>query len=52
MKLSGDRNQQKGRNAPFLYPLLGEKMPAREEVFARILFLGGNSGNTGNSVDI
>jgi len=27
-------------------------MPAREEVLARILFFGGNSGNTGNTIDL
>lgn len=36
----------------FLCLPFGEKMPAREEVFARILFLGGNSGNSGNKIDL
>ncbi len=36
----------------FLCPLLGEKMPAREEVFARILFLCRNSRNGRNNIDL
>lgn len=42
----------KGRNAPFSYLSFGKKMPARGEVFARILFFGGNSGNSGNKIDL
>lgn len=36
----------------FLCPQLGEKMPARKEVFARILFLCRNSRNSRNKIDL